>query len=123
MRAANPLRGEGSIVLEGKSFPLRYSWTALAELHAKFPNGFALNNPAVLAEVLALGLRHADPDMTPEKLMEMSPPLIDAIDAANRAIAAAYYGDKEPPENPENPPLAPSSTGSESPGTPPSGSA
>jgi len=109
MQGANPLKGEGAILLDGKSYPLRFTWSALAELQEKYPSGFNTARTDVLADLIAWGLRHVAPELTPEKIMDLSPPMIESIEAVNKALMIAYYGEKGPPktEEGENPPKAP----------------
>ena len=108
MQGTNPLKGEGAILLDGKSYPLRFTWSALAELQEKYPSGFNTAHTDVLADMISWGVRHVAPELTPEKIMDLCPPLLPAIEAVNHALMLAYYGPDGPPKTEgENPPKAP----------------
>lgn len=92
----NRITGEASIEIAGKTYPLRFDWNALARLDHEFPEGLDLTDPNVLARVVAIGI--PDNQVTPEMVLEASPPVMKAIDAVTRAHNLAYFGAVQAPE-------------------------
>jgi hypothetical protein len=94
----NPTAGLVQFTLDGKPRTLRYDWNCIAELTDAFPDGYNLMDPKQLARILAIGLRHEMPDVTPEVVMGMSPPIISTMEAVGAAINCAYFGEPKAPE-------------------------
>ena len=95
----NPTLGEKKVVIGGKDYCLRYTWRALAEVDTKWGSAPNLFDTSVLAGVAEAGLRHRHPEMTAEKLMEISPPLAPLAMAVQEAIRWACFGDEPVPES------------------------
>lgn len=94
----NPITGEYDITIVGKKYTLRYDWQALAEVeatHGQEPNLFSAE---VVASVASSGLKRRHPEMTPEKIMELSPPLVPFATSVQTALQWAYFGDELLPE-------------------------
>lgn len=88
----NKITGEKTIEIDGKECVLRYTWRALAEIesqHGESPNLF---NAETLAAVAAAGFRERHPELTADRLMELSPPLVPLATAVQEAIQWAYFG-------------------------------
>jgi hypothetical protein len=103
----NPTRGTVTHEIDGIPYTMRLDWNAVAEIREKFPDGYNLTNPSHLSVVMAVAMAGRHPDMTPERIMEMSPPLAPAIEAVTDAINYCWFGAKDPPakvEDPGNPP-------------------
>jgi len=93
----NPITGEKIIKINGHDYVMRFNWRALAEIEAKYgdtPNFF---NPEVLAFLAAAGLRERHPEMTAEKITELSPPLVLFSVAVQEALKWAYVGNETIP--------------------------
>jgi len=88
------ITGMKRIDIDGKSYSLRYTWAALAEVAEKYGDSPNLFDPETVAFVGSAGLRERHPEMTPEKLMELSPPLIPFANDVQQALQYAYFGDK-----------------------------
>lgn len=94
----NPITGECELEIAGKKYILRYDWKALSAVegaHGETPNLF---NAQVVASVASFGLRRNHPEMTAEKIMELSPPLIPFAKAIQTALQWAYFGNEGIPE-------------------------
>jgi hypothetical protein len=102
----NPYRGF-SIEVDGRRLPLRYTWDAIARIHARWPSGsYDLDKIDDLADMVAIGVHHYDDQMTGDKIRQASPPIIPAKEAVGRALWAAHWGTaKEFPQNPPKPGL------------------
>ena len=94
----NRITGEVDVRIEGKTYYLRFDWNCLAaieEAHGDSPNLF---NPDVVASIAAIGFRRKHPDMTPERIKELSPPLMPFAASVQQALQWAYFGLDELPE-------------------------
>lgn len=98
--AENPYRGEVFIHLGPKArLPLVYNWDAIARLRERWPKqDFDLYNVHDLAEIIAIGLIHHDPQWTDDRVMRASPPLQPAVEAVNLAMHRALYGASKAPD-------------------------
>jgi len=85
--------------IDGKPYSLRYTWSVLAEVSEKYGDNPDLFNPETVAFVGSAGLRERHPEMTPEKIMELSPPLLPFANDVQQALQWAYFGDKGIPED------------------------
>ena len=85
--------------IDGKTYSLRYTWAVLAEVAEKYGDSPNLFEPETVAFVGAAGLRKRNPEMTAEKIMELSPPLIPFANDVQQALQWAYFGDKGVPED------------------------
>ncbi|MBW2645089.1 MAG: hypothetical protein JRE23_02720 [Deltaproteobacteria bacterium] len=93
------ITGTKVTTIEGKPYRLRYTWAVLAEVNEKYGDSPDLFKPEVVAFVGAAGMRKKHPEMTPEKIMELSPPLIPFANDVQQALTWAYFGDKGMPED------------------------
>lgn len=99
----NPYRGEVALELDGKPHVLRFTWSALVQLRADFGSDFDTRLSAAMldldleaiAKALAIGLRHAHPDITPARVMDGSPTITAATDALQTALRLAFHGPGE----------------------------
>ena len=104
----NEQRDEVGLEIGGKLRPLIFDWEALAELRDAIGPEFDVKiaqagyefNTGVLAVALSVGLKRDWPEVTPEIVKAASPPLIEVIEALERALHPAFYGSKE--ANPPN---------------------
>lgn len=97
----NLINGECEIDVAGRKYTLRYDWQALAAVeaaHGDSPNFF---NAQVIASIAAVGMKRNHPEMTPEKIMELSPPLVPFINTVQAAMQYAYFGAGEVPKEKE----------------------
>lgn len=94
----NRITGEKKVMINGQGYVMRFSWRALAEIEAEYGDNPNLFNAEVLADVAAAGLRDKHPDMTPERIMELSPPLMPFCVAVKEAIQWAYFGAESIPQ-------------------------
>ena len=93
------ITGEKRIKIDGKTYFLRYTWKALEEVAEKCGDSPNLFEPETVAFVGSVGMRENHPEMTPEKLMELSPPLIPFANDVQKTLQYSYFGDKGIPED------------------------
>jgi len=98
----NPVTGEKSIKIIGQDYTLRFTWRALSEIETQHGDSPNLFNPAVLAHVASCGLRDRHPEMTVEKIMDLSPPLAPFVRDVQQALQWAYFGPDAIPKGPES---------------------
>ncbi len=88
--------GEFLVNLGGQSYRLIYDWAALSRIQDEVSKDALIDLPAAkpseIAKLLSIGLNRNHPEMTAEKLMELSPPIISVLGMIDAAIAYAYYG-------------------------------
>ena len=94
----NPITGEKVITINGERLTLRYTWKAIAEIEAKYGDNPNLFAPETVADVAAAGLRDRHPDYTPDRIMELSPPLVPLAKDVQEALRWAYFGTEEIPQ-------------------------
>jgi hypothetical protein len=92
------ITGQKRIDILGKPYYLRFTWAALAEVAGKYGDAPNLFDPETVAFVASAGLRDKHPEMTPEKIMELSPPLIPFANDVQEALKWAYFGDAPIPD-------------------------
>ncbi|MFA5671762.1 MAG: hypothetical protein WC922_04845 [Synergistaceae bacterium] len=92
------IEGTKRVKIDGKSYPLRFNWKALAEIADKYGDSPNLFEPETVAFVGSAGMREKHQEMTPEKIMELSPPLIPFANDVQEALKFAYFGDAPIPE-------------------------
>lgn len=95
----NKITGENETTIKGKSYSLRFTWKALSEveqIHGDNPNLF---KPEIIASVASIAMREKHPEMTPEIIMELSPPLMPFVKVVQDAIQWAYFGVEGIPED------------------------
>jgi hypothetical protein len=90
----NPITGHKQVDINGKLYTLRFTWAAMAEIEQKWGEAPNLFDPAVLAGVAAAGFRDKHPELTAEKLMELSPPIAPFVQSVQEAIRWACFGDQ-----------------------------
>lgn len=104
----NETRGEVVYTLHGFSYSMRYTWKAIGRLKAHFGDEYdaeiqkALNNQDLeaISRIVSAALIDSHPEMTPEHIFEMSPPIIPLMTAADEALRLAFWGsDKAPKED------------------------
>lgn len=95
--ADNRYSGDVEIVINGDKYTLRADWAAIAKAQEALEDPNVLQrlfnlNTVQLAHVTAALLSHHHPAITHEKVMELSPTLVDLMAALNKAILYAYTG-------------------------------
>lgn len=98
----NPVTGEKEVIIGGNKYRLRFNWKALAEIEHKYgdkPNFF---DPEIIAEVAAAGFRESHPEMTAERIKELSPPFILFVRDVRQALQWAYFGAESLPADTES---------------------
>lgn len=95
----NPVTGEKKVSINGKPYVLRFTWAALAEMEAKHGDNPNLLKPDILASVAESGFRQHHPEMTAERIMELSPPMVPFAKAVQEAIKWACFGGEPVPES------------------------
>lgn len=96
---ANKYKGEQLVTIGEKVYILFFDWQAVAEVLsamgesvlAKLSEVGALK-PDEMAKLLSIGLSKNHPEMTPEKILELSPPLVPTLAALDMALAIAFFG-------------------------------
>jgi hypothetical protein len=96
----NQYKGEYLIDIGGQSYKLVYDWNALAVVSvnyspAKVASLYNTIDPKTLAGVLAAGLIKHHPEITAEKIIEISPAYMPCVEAVDKAMAYAYFGTDE----------------------------
>jgi hypothetical protein len=97
------ITGKMVVDIDGKPYTLRFDWEALAEVeknHGDQPNLFSSE---VVASVAASGLKRYHPEMTAEKIRELSPPLVPFAKKVQEALQYAYFGAEGVPEPKKKP--------------------
>ena len=94
----NRITGEKKVTINGQGYVMRFTWRALAEIEAEYGDNPNLLKPEIVASVASAGLRERHPDMTPEKIMELSPPLMPFARDVQTAIQWAYFGTEPIPQ-------------------------
>ena len=94
----NPINGEKKVTINGQGYTMRFTWRALAAIESEFGDNPNLFNAEVLSKVAAMGFAEAHPDMTADKIMELSPPLMPFCAAVREAIQWAYFGTEAMPK-------------------------
>ncbi len=92
------LNGKYTVEIDGRSYTMRFSWDALSEVMERFGDAPNLFNVKTVAAVAALGLREHHPEITEQRLLELSPPLVPLANATQKALHFAYFGNTEPLE-------------------------
>ena len=93
------ITGMKEIKINKKVYYLRFTWAALAEISTKFGDNPNLFEPETMAFVGSAGMRAKHPEMTSEKIMELSPPLIPFANDVQEALTWAYFGDQGVPKD------------------------
>lgn len=86
------------VTIDGKRYKLRFDWDALREVNQKHGDGPNMLDPEIVASVASIGMK-AHPEMTPEKIRELSPPLVPFANAVQEALQWAYFGDEGLPKD------------------------
>ena len=92
------ITGTKMIKIEGKPYCLRFTWAALAEVAGKYGDNPNLFEPETVAFVGSAGMREKHPEMTPDRIMKLSPPLIPFANDVQEALKLAYFGDAPIPD-------------------------
>jgi hypothetical protein len=92
------ITGEKEITIGDKKFIVRFNWKALAEIADKYGDTPNLFKPEVVAFVASMGLLARYPEMTPGKIMELSPPFLPFANDIQLALKWAYFGGENVPE-------------------------
>lgn len=85
----------GTVDFFGKK--MQFTWGAISELKSRFsdfkPEDIQnLNDLDKIAEIIAIGLKAHNPDITKDDIINMSPPLIKAVNILDSALVVAYLG-------------------------------
>lgn len=91
--------GTKRIDIDGKPYYLRFNWAALAEIAGKYGDSPNLFDVETVAFVGSAGLRERHPEMTPERIMELSPPLVPFANDVQQALQWAYFGNQGIPKS------------------------
>jgi len=97
----NQITGEKIITINGDKYYLRFTWKALSEIETKFGDSPNLFNAEVVSNIAAIGMREKHPDITAEKIMELSPPLMPFARDIQQALQWAYFGPEAIPKDDE----------------------
>lgn len=90
--------GAVSVRLGAADYELRFDWAALAEIKQRHGDEADLMDLSVLASVASIGLRRAHPELTSERILQLSPPVAPLVWAVQRALEWAYFGPEGAPE-------------------------
>ena len=90
--------GNYKINIKGKEYTLCFDWKALAEVEAAHGDTPNLFNSEVVASVASFGLIRNHPEMTSDRIIDLSPPLVPFIHDVQKALNWAYFGRDNTPE-------------------------
>lgn len=93
----NRITGHAEVEIAGKVYTVRFTWAAIAEIQERFGDGPNMFNPDTVAGVAAIGFRNYHPELTAERIKELSPPLVPFAKAIQEALQWAYFGPDTPP--------------------------
>lgn len=93
---ANQYKGVHEAKIAGNTYQMCYDWNALATVKSEFTDA-DLENPLAmcplrLARLAEIGLQKYHKDFTKEKLIELSPPVLEVATAIDRAILVGRIG-------------------------------
>lgn len=115
----NPIEGTAIIEIGGNPCVLHYDWRAVARIKTKYADKYDLMNPEHLADFLLFGLVRHQPEISLDRLYDLSPPIVPTMEKVNLALGYAYFGPDKPEdkagEGGENPPTAATTTVSPAP--------
>ena len=94
----NPVTGEKQVDINGSKYVLRFDWKAIAEMEHKYGEAPNMLDTDVVAGIAEIGFRRAHPDMTADKIIDQSPPLVPFAKAVQEAVQWAYFGPESVPE-------------------------
>jgi len=92
------ITGEKIVEINGERYTLRFTWRALSEIEEKFGQNPNMFDPEVVAAMAEAGFKEKHPDLTAEKILELSPPLIPFAKAVQDAFKYAYFGNEPMPD-------------------------
>lgn len=113
----NPYRGETPLSFGGETYKIVFDWEAIALLQQEYgkkdfdsrvTQAWSMGDVHELAKILSIGLRKHHPDISPEMVMEASPPINVATEAVITGMHRAFNGldppslQEEEQENPRN---------------------
>ena len=88
----NPVTGDKQIEIGGRKCILKFTWKALSEIEHKYGDNPNLFDPEIIANVAAAGFRAIHPELTAERIMELSPALMPFVKDVQQALQWAYFG-------------------------------
>lgn len=94
----SPVQGQVQVEMGGDTYTLVYRWEAIDKMSQALPDEFDLSDLNTLGLVASIGFAQHHPDLTPECLWEMSPPINVLISAVQQAQRYAYLGLEKPPK-------------------------
>lgn len=98
---SNPTKGTVVITIDDRDYTMRLNWHGIAQIRRSYPEGYNLTDPEHLSVIMAVAMAEKHPEMTPDVIMDLSPPLEKAIDAVTDLINFSWWGAKTPPERKE----------------------
>ena len=104
---ANPTKGVTVITIDDQNYTMRLNWHGIAQIRRAYPEGYNLTDPEHLSVIMAVAMAEKHPEMTPDVIMDLSPPLEMAIDAVTDMINFSWWGSKTPPERKDEKEAAP----------------
>ena len=95
------MKAETNFKLGDRNCILIYDWDAVSELEKKFTIeklADILSKPTMgeLADILECGLKRYHPEIKAEDIFELSPPILEAKGAVEKALSLAYFGTLTP---------------------------
>ena len=98
----NKYTGEVDLRLGEKTVTLQFDWTSWSRLEtevgiAEVDGIIRGRDPRALAHLIAIGLAKHHPEITAERVIAASPPLVPTIAALQQALNWAYWGPEGPP--------------------------
>ena len=94
----NPVRGTVRIDIDGETYTMRLNWHGIAQVRQSYPDGYNLADPRHLSVIMSIAMAERHPEMTPDRIMDLSPPLEHAISAVGDMINYSWWGQKDMPE-------------------------
>jgi hypothetical protein len=97
----NPIAGTVPFEIDGTTYTMRLTWHGVAQVRRAYPDGYNLADPEHLAVIMSIAMNAKHPEMTADRIMDLSPPLETAIEAVSTLINYSWWGQKTPPERKE----------------------
>lgn len=93
----NKYLGEVVLNIGGKEARLVYDWRALSEIQTKhgasiLKDLFKGVSPDTIADILAIGFRKHNPEVTAAAILDASPPFVPMVQAIDKALSFSYFG-------------------------------
>lgn len=95
--------GDVYLDLGGVNYTLRFDWRALSKVKTQYGDEAILRlldqTPETIAGMLVCALERNHPEITLDKILDVSPPITPVLQAIDKALSYAYFGPDGPPDS------------------------